>query len=211
MRRPIPARPASARPVSAHLARLLPVAVLILLLLQMAVGLHWFGLGAAPADTPVPIGGPFRLVAPDGRTVTDRAFRGRWMLVYFGYTQCPDTCPTALNDMADALGRLGGIDRRVAPLFITVDPAHDTPAAMGAYAAKFDRRILGLTGTAAEIAQVMREYKVYAAPDSHATPDHMVMDHSSAFMVMDPQGRFVDVLTGASAQAIADRLRTLAG
>ena len=205
-------RPASARPVSAHLARLLPVAVLILVLLQMAVGLHWFGLGTTPADTPVPIGGPFRLVAPDGRTVTEREFRGRWMLIYFGYTQCPDTCPTALNDMADALDRLGATAEHVAPLFITVDPAHDTPAAMGAYAAKFDRRILGLTGTAAEIARVKREYKVYAVPDSHATPDHMVMDHSSVFVVMDPHGRFADVLAGnASAQAIADRLRTLAG
>ncbi len=212
MRRPTSARPTPARPVSAHLARLLPVAVLILFLVQMAVGLHWFGLGAAPADAPVPIGGPFRLVAPDGRTVTDREFRGRWMLVYFGYTQCPDTCPTALNDMADALDRLGATARRVAPLFITVDPAHDTPAAMGVYAAKFDRRILGLTGTAAEIAQVKREYKVYAAPDSHATPGHMVMDHSSVFVIMDPHGRFADVLGGnASAQAIADRLRALAG
>ncbi len=194
-----------------RLARLLPVAALLLVLTQMAVGLHWFG-SAAPADTPVPIGGPFRLIAPDGRVVTDRDFRGRWMLIYFGYTQCPDTCPTALNDMADALAQLGGAAARVAPLFVTVDPAHDTPAAMGAYAARFDPRILGLSGTAAEIEQVKREYRVYAAPDSHATPDHMVMDHSSVFVIMDRQGRFADVLTGnASARAIADRLRALAG
>ena len=195
----------------ARLGRLLPVAVLVLVLVQMAVGLHWFGHPAS-SEAPVPIGGPFRLTAPDGRIVTDRDFRGRWMLVYFGYTQCPDTCPTALNDMADALGLLGGTARKVAPLFITIDPAHDTPAVMGAYAAKFDTRILGLTGTAEQIAQVEREYRVYAAPDSHATPGHMVMDHSSLFVIMNRQGRFADVLMGnASAQAIAGRLRALAG
>ncbi len=195
-----------------QLARLLPVAALLLVVTQVAAGLHWFGPASKPTDTPVPIGGPFHLVAPDGRVVTDRDFRGRWMLIYFGYTQCPDTCPTALNDMADALGRLGGAARRMAPLFVTVDPAHDTPAAMGAYAAKFDPRILGLTGSAAEIGQVKREYRVYAAPDAHATPDHMVMDHSSVFVIMNPQGRFADVLMGnATAPAIAARLRALAG
>ncbi len=194
----------------ARLARLLPVMALVLVLTQMAVGLRWFGPGA-PADAPVPIGGPFRLAAPNGRVVTDRDFRGRWMLIYFGYTQCPDTCPTALNDMADALGLLGRTARRVAPLFVTIDPAHYTPAAMDAYIAKFDPRILGLSGTAAEIGQVEREYRVYAAPDTHATPDHRVMDHSSVFVIMDPHGRFADVLMGnASARAIADRLRALA-
>ena len=196
----------------ARLARLLPLAALVLVLTQMAVGLRWFGPGAAPADTPVPIGGPFRLTAPDGRVVTDRDFRGRWMLVYFGYTRCPDTCPTALNDLADALGLLGGTARLVAPLFVTFDPAHDPSAAMGAYAAKFDSRILGLSSTAAEIGQVEREYRVHAAPDTHATPNRRVMDHSSMFVIMDPHGRFADVLMGnASARAIADRLRALAG
>ncbi len=198
------------RAVPQRLARLLPVAAAVLVLTQMAVALHWFG-PASSADAPVPIGGPFSLTAPDGRTVTDRDFRGRWMLVYFGYTQCPDTCPTALNDMADALGQLGGAAAKVAPLFITVDPAHDTPSAMGAYAAKFDPRILGLSGTTSQIEQVKREYRVYAAPDSRATPGHMVMDHSSVFVIMDPQGRFADVLTGnATAPAIAARLRALA-
>ena len=194
----------------ARLSRLLPVAALALVLTQMAVELHWFA-PAAPADAPVPIGGPFRLAAPDRRVVTDRDFRGRWMLTCFGYTQCPDTCPTALNDVAGALGLLGGTARRVAPLFVTIDPAHDTPAAMGAHAAKFDSRILGLSGTAAEIGQVEREYRFYAAPDTHATPDHRMMDHSSVFVIMDPHGRFADVLMGnASARAIADRLRALA-
>ena len=201
----------SKHPGVARLARLLPVAALALVLTQMAVGLRWFG-PVAPADAPVPIGGPFRLTAPDGRVVTDRDFRGRWMLIYFGYTQCPDTCPTALNDVADALGQLGGTARLVAPLFVTIDPAHDTPAAMGAYAARFDPRILGLTGTPAEVERVEREYRVYAAPDAHATPDHEVMDHSSVFVIMDPRGRFADVLMGnAPARAIADRLRALAG
>ncbi len=194
----------------ARLARLLPLAALLLVLTQMAVGLRWFG-PAAPADMPVPIGGPFRLAAPDGRVVTERDVRSRWMLIHFGDTRCADTCPTALNDVADALGLLGGTARRVAPLFVTIDPAHDTPATMGAYAATFDFRIPGLGGTPAEVEQVDREYRVRAAPDMHATPDHRAMDHSSVFVIMDPHGRFADVPMGnAPARAIAVRLRALA-
>ena len=156
----------------------------------------WF----APAPEPVTaadIGGPFALVAPDGRTVTDAGFRGRWMLVYFGYTQCPDACPTALTSIAAALDLLKTQRGSVAPVFITVDPARDTPAVMGHYVALFDRQITGLTGTQAQIDRVTREYRVYAA--RHPTKDGgYTMDHSSIIYLMDPQGRFNSVLDGAA-------------
>ena len=156
----------------------------------------WF----APASEPVTaadIGGPFALVAPDGRTVTDTGFRGKWMLVYFGYTQCPDACPTALTSIAAALDLLKTRRDTVAPIFITVDPARDTPPVMGHYVALFDKQITGLTGTQEQIDRVTHEYRVYAA--RHPTRDGgYTMDHSSIIYLMDPQGRFDSVLDGAA-------------
>lgn len=198
-----------------RLLLLIPVLFTLVALLGTASGLHWFGWGGTPEPLPPPslratIGGPFSLTAPDGHTVTERDFRGRWMLVYFGYTNCPDTCPTALNDIAQALDLLGPGAKDVAPIFITVDPGRDTPTAMGAYTAKFDRRILGLTGTPEQIAKVKSEYHVYAEPAAHPVQGGMVMDHSSVIVVMNPQGQFADALNGdADAATIAAKLRAL--
>ena len=156
----------------------------------------WFNPPSEPA-TAADIGGPFVLVAPDGRTVTDADFRGKWMLVYFGYTQCPDACPTALTSIAAALDMLKTRRDAVAPIFITVDPARDTPAVMGHYVALFDRQITGLTGTQAQIDRVTHEYRVYAA--RHPARDGgYTMDHSSIIYLMNPQGRFDSVLDGAA-------------
>ena len=156
----------------------------------------WFGQPGEPTAT-ADIGGPFALVAPDGRTVTDADFRGKWMLVYFGFTQCPDACPTALTSIAAALDMLKTRRDAVAPIFITVDPARDTPAVMGRYVALFDKQITGLTGTQAQIDRVTREYRVYAA--RHPTKDGgYTMDHSSIIYLMNPQGRFDSVLDGAA-------------
>jgi len=156
----------------------------------------WF---SQPPDamTAAEIGGPFALVGADGRTVTEADFHGKWMLVYFGYTQCPDACPTALNSIANALDMLKARRASVAPIFISVDPARDTPAVMGHYVALFDKQIVGLTGTQAQIDRVTREYRVYAA--RHPTKDGgYTMDHSSIIYVMDPQGRFNSVIDGAA-------------
>ena len=194
---------------------LIPVLWVSVAILGSASAYHWFGWGDPPAPVPaadktIQIGGPFRLVAPDGRVVTERDFLGKWMLVYFGYTNCPDTCPTALNDIGNALDMLGGKAADIAPLFITIDPARDTPAVMGAYTAKFDKRILGLTGTPEEIDRVKTDYRVYASPDAHPDKGRMVMDHSSVIVVMNPQGVFADALNGdASPETIAARLRAL--
>ena len=99
----------------------------------------------------------------NGRQVTDRDFRGKYMLVYFGYTFCPDVCPTTLNEVADAMERLGPKAGELQPIFITVDPKRDTPAVVKQYAAAFTPRLIGLTGSPEQIAQVAKEYRVYYA------------------------------------------------
>ncbi len=156
------------------------------------------------------IGGPFQLTDGDGRTVTDASFRGKWMLVYFGYTHCPDACPTALQDIASALDRLGPDERKdVVPVFITVDPERDTPSIMKDYISVFGTSFVALSGSPDAIAQAEKEYRVYAA--KHATRDGgYEMDHSSIIYVMDPQGRFVaDFTHESSPEEMAGKLKQL--
>jgi protein SCO1/2 len=170
---------------------------------------------AAPVATPIvsttamPAGGPFSLVDGSGATITDQTFRGRWELVFFGYTYCPDLCPTTLGTIGDALNELGPLAAQVQPIFITVDPQRDTPKVIGDYVRNFDPRIVGLTGSAEAIAAVAKEYKVYYAV--HKTgdgPDDYLMDHSGFVYLMNPEGRFARVLSGdISGKAMADKLR----
>jgi protein SCO1/2 len=144
------------------------------------------------ANSPVEIGGPFTLTAPDGTTVTDETYRGKWLLVFFGFTSCPDTCPTALLEIAAALKRLGPDADRLQPLFITVDPLRDTPAVMGDYSQSFDPRIVGLTGTPQQIAAVAHGYGVYYAPrKSGRGAEDYVIEHGTYLYLMDPEGKFV--------------------
>lgn len=155
------------------------------------------------------IGGPFTLVGADGKTVTDRDFRGKWMLVYFGYTFCPDICPTTLNNIAQALVQLRGHADALVPIFITVDPARDTPKVIGDYVKAFDPRIRGLTGSEAQTAAVAQEYHVYYAkqPGSGNGNDYLI-DHSSFLYLMNPQGKFVKVMPGSlSPGEMADTIR----
>jgi protein SCO1/2 len=152
----------------------------------------------------VTIGGPFRLVAGDGNAVTDATFRDRWLLVYFGFTSCPVTCPTALIEIAAALAKLGSAAAAVQPLFITVDPERDTAAVMRDYTRSFDPRIVGLTGTPADIAAVAQAYGViYERHHNGPAADDYVVDHSTYIYLMDPAGRFV---RGFDADASADEL-----
>ncbi len=137
------------------------------------------------------IGGPFTLVDGDGKTVTDADFRGRYMLVYFGYTFCPDICPTTLAEMAAALDKLPKDEAgRIVPLFITVDPARDTPKVVKDYAASFYPRMVGLTGSTAQVTAAERAYKVYAAK-APGEGGSYTMDHSSIIYLMGPDGRFI--------------------
>src|SRR5262249_34824215 len=108
---------------------------------------------------PASAGGPFRLISADGRSVTESSFPGQWLIVYFGYTSCPDACPTALMEISQALERLGPA-AAVQPLFITLDPRRDTAQVLKDYMAAFDPRILALTGAPEQIADVARVYRV---------------------------------------------------
>ena len=182
------------------------VGVLFAVLLFAAGGFLW--LSGRRGDL---LGGPFRLENAAGRTVTDRSFRGRYMLVYFGYTHCPDVCPTTLANVAGALRELGPAAGRLAAVFISVDPTRDTPAVIGRYTALFSKRIVGLTGTPAEIARVAGEYHVYYKkhPDGPGKLDYSV-DHSSLLFLMSPSGQFIAPITASSsASELAAELRRL--
>jgi protein SCO1/2 len=142
---------------------------------------------ARAATSVATIGGPFTLSMPDGTTVTDQTYRGKWLLVYFGYTFCPNSCPTTLLEVATALKKLGLDAAQVQPLFITVDPQRDTPEVMREYTQSFDPRIVGLTGA-----------------------NDYVMDHSTYLYVIDPRGKFVRAFdTDMSGDRIVDALREL--
>ena len=158
------------------------------------------------ASSTASIGGPFTLVAADGKTVTDQAYRGKWLLIYFGYTFCPDACPTALNNISVALQKLGTGADRIEPLFITVDPKRDTVEVMADYLKSFDPRIVGLTGSREQTDNVAKAYRVYVAPQKSEGDDYLV-DHSAYFYVMDPQGKFVNVIAGdVPGDQMADKL-----
>lgn len=163
------------------------------------------------ATSAVTIGGPFKLSTPDGKTVTDRTYRGKWLLVYFGYTFCPTSCPTMLLEIATALKKLGPDADRVQPLFITVDPQRDTPEVMQQYTRSFDSRIVGLIGTPEQLAAAAHEYGAYYVRHRIGpSADDYVMDHSTYLYVMDPQGKFVRALdSGVSADRITAALREL--
>ena len=175
----------------------------------LALSLHETPRGAAGTLLASAIGGPFRLVDQNGKTVTDGDLRGKWSLVYFGYTHCPDACPTALNDISIALDELGPKHDAIRPVFITVDPERDTPEVLKSYVTSFDAPILALTGTPEEIAQAAKDYRVYYAKHPEAGGDYS-MDHSSVIYVMDPQGRFTASFTHESTpEEIAERLKKL--
>ena len=151
------------------------------LLLLAALTLRLLGDLAPPAAAP--LGGAWTLTGSDGRTVTDRDFRGRFLLLYFGYTACPDVCPTTLAAASAALDRLGHRGDRVQPVFVTVDPGRDTPAVLGRYVGGFGSRLIGLTGTATQIGRIEREYGVSAV----LHPDGGI-DHSAVLYLVAPDG-----------------------
>jgi protein SCO1/2 len=155
------------------------------------------------------IGGPFTLVSSNGQNVSERSYRGKWVLIYFGYTYCPDACPTALNNISVALEKLGSDARDLQPLFVTVDPQRDTRAAMADYLKSFDSRIIGLTGTQDQIDRTVKEFRVYASLEkSDDGGDSYLVSHTSYIYLMDPQGDFVNVIQGgATGDEIAAWLR----
>ena len=142
------------------------------------------------------IGGAFTLTDNSGKRVTDQEFHGKYTLVFFGFTSCPDICPAGLQLIAGALVKLGTKAQRITPIFISVDPQRDTPEKLAAYVKNFDPRLVGLTGTPEEIAAVAKAYKVYYAKvPSKERPNDYTMDHTSIIYVMDPKGEFVTHFT----------------
>ena len=141
------------------------------------------------------VGGPFSLVNTDGKSVTDRDFRGKLMLVFFGYTHCPDVCPTELQTMSAVMDKLGPEAGKVAPIFISVDPKRDTPEALSSYMKNFDSRIAGLTGNQNEIADVAKAYRVYYRKAGDGGGGDYTVDHSAFVYLMDGEGKYLTHFT----------------
>ncbi len=145
----------------------------------------------------VSIGGPYTLTSHTGERVTEASFRGSYQLIYFGYTFCPDVCPTELQDMAAVIDELGDAGAQVTPIFITIDPDRDDPAQMASYVEAFHPRMVGLTGTVDEIARAAKAYRVYYARAPDEKDDaYYLMDHSNFIYFMGPDGQNVDIFNG---------------
>lgn len=141
------------------------------------------------------VGGPFTLTNQDGRRVTEKDFLGRHTLVFFGYTYCPDVCPTELQVMTAAIDMMGEDGKAITPVFVTVDPQRDTPEVVKSYVENFGPSLVGLTGTEDEIANMAKAYRVYYARSGNSGSDDYLMDHSSIIYLMGPDGRFVKHFT----------------
>jgi protein SCO1/2 len=150
----------------------------------------WVMGGLRHVTAPAAIGGPFQLTDQAGQTVTEKSMQGHPSLVFFGFTHCPDVCPTTLFEMSEVLKAMGKDADRVSAYYISVDPERDTQAAMKEYLSSFDPRLKGLTGSPAEIAKVLSEYRVYAKKVPLKDGDY-TMDHTALIYLMDRDGKFV--------------------
>jgi protein SCO1/2 len=146
------------------------------------------------AEGTATIGGPFTLVNDNGARVTDKTLAGKPYAIYFGYTYCPEVCPTTLFDLSRWIKELGPDANKLNYVFVTIDPERDTPKLMHAYLSSFDRRIRGFTGTSEQIAKIAKEYRVYYKKIP-TTGGNYVMDHSSVIYLMGSNGQFVSMIT----------------
>ncbi len=187
------------------------MAGVVVLLLALAGGL-WLWLpsitGAAISATAVPIGGPFALVDQDGNAVTERDFAGKWMLVYFGYTYCPDVCPLGLTTVAEALDQLSDKQQEaIVPVLMTVDPERDTPAVLKDYVAAFGPRFRGLTGSPDAVQSALKAWRVYARKAEVQADGGYLVDHSTFTYLMSPDGAYASHFShGVSPDEMAKRL-----
>jgi protein SCO1/2 len=150
----------------------------------------WVMGGLRHVTAPAAIGGPFQLTDQTGQTVTDKSMQGRPSLIFFGFTHCPDVCPTTLFEISEVLKAMGKDADRVNAYYISVDPERDTQTAMKEYLSSFDPRLKGLTGNTEEIAKVLSEYRVYAKKVPLKDGDY-TMDHTALIYLMDRDGKFV--------------------
>ena len=186
----------------------------LLLVAAVAGGVLWYesnqvpGLGRVVTTGQADVGGPFQLTDQHGKRTGDQDFRGRYMLIYFGYSFCPDVCPTTLAVIAQALDKLGERSHQVVPIFITIDPERDTPKVLNDYMKAFGPSFVGLTGSATEIKDVEKRYRVYAVKKPLPGGSYG-MDHSSVIYLMGPDGKMVSFYDEAvSPDELAKDLRS---
>lgn len=180
---------------------------------SLVVGLlimFWAMGGVSKVAQPAAIGGPFQLTDQNGKAVTDKNLKGKPTLIFFGYTHCPDVCPTSLFELSEVLRAMGKDADKVNAVFISVDPERDTPATMKDYLSSFDPHLEGLSGDSAETAKVITSYRVYAKKVPTKDGDY-TMDHTALIYLMDRDGRFVSPfnLKRAPEEAAADLKRYL--
>jgi len=160
------------------------------------------------------VGGPFTMIDHTGKTVTEKDFAGQFLLVFFGFTQCPDVCPATLQVATEALGKLGLQAGKIRPLFVSVDPDRDTPDVLKSYLENFDPRLTGLTGTREQVRAMAKTYRIYYAKVTDPETDGgYTVDHSAFMYLMSPGGRYITHYPfGIQGDALAQRLRrALAG
>jgi len=177
------------------------------------LGAYALMLSSAPGDRvqssgKALVGGPFTLVDPTGKPVTDQDFRGRYMLIFFGYTHCPDICPAELQVMAAALDQLGPKAAKVVPIFITLDPERDTPEAVGAYVKNFGPNIVGLTGSTEAVAAAAKAYRVsFSKFQDENSGTNYTIDHSALAYLMGTDGEYITHIPyGTSVAQMLDTL-----
>ncbi|NQV45190.1 MAG: SCO family protein [Rhodospirillales bacterium] len=192
-----------------------------ILFLLIAAGSFWYAFQAGVFDrisnnagevTQIKIGGPFELTNQFGETARDSDFHGQYMLIFFGYTYCPDVCPTTLTTISTALDSLGDAASGIAPIFVSVDPDRDTPEYLKDYLTHFHPAIQGLTGTKDQIKQITKSYGVYYAKvqedgGTNENTDDYLMDHTAITFLMDPDGQYVAHFSHtAGADAMAEKI-----
>lgn len=154
------------------------------------------------------IGGAFSLTDHDGKPVTEKSWPGKYLLVFFGFTNCPDVCPVTLDKLTSALGQLGDDASKIQTLFISVDPDRDRPPVMKEYVGHFDKSIVGLTGTPEQIKAAQDAYKIYASRHDNPNGHDYTFDHSAFVYLMAPDGKMAEVIrSGDKASDIADKIK----
>jgi protein SCO1/2 len=192
-----------------RLARVLPLAAAFLcgLVLVFAAIVQITGRSSPIEPAVAAVGGPFRLEDQNGKPVTDQDLKGRPFLVFFGYTHCPDVCPTTLFEISEVMKTLGKDADRTGAVFITVDPERDTPTVMKDYLSNFDPHLRGLTGDPAAVSAATKAYRVYAKKVPLKDGDY-TMDHTAVVYLMDKDGHFIAPFNlKQTPQAAADQLR----
>ena len=197
----------------------MPLRLILIITIAFAIGSlialtsHQMGAPMATQSGKALIGGPFALTNQKGERVTDETFRGKYMLVSFGYTFCPDVCPAELQLMSNAVDLLGAKAEKVTPIFITIDPERDTVPQIAGYVENFHPRMVGLTGTPEEIKEAASAYRVYyAKAEGASAASGYLMDHSTFLYLMDPQGQYVTHFPyGITREKLADGIAKAIG